>query len=315
MPAHSTSRVRAIFAGTPEFAVPALRALHAHSQIDLVAVYTQPDRPSGRGRRAKLGSIKQTAMDLSIPVLQPVSLKPTAEAARFHSHNAELLVVAAYGLMLPREIIEIPRLALNVHASLLPRWRGAAPIQRAIMAGDQHTGISMMRIVEELDAGPVLLQKRCTIGRTETAGSLHDKLMRLSAEALTAAIDDWLTDQTTETSQDEAKLVYADKITADDRPLDWSRTAAELERQVRALNPSPVATMNHGAERLKVWSADVVAGSSSKPAGTVVAIGEIGIDVMTGDGMLRITRLQPDGKRAMSATDFINGFQRLLPVN
>ncbi len=314
MHANQTTRVRAIFAGTPDFAVPALRALNAHPNVDLVAVYTRPDRPSGRGRRAKLGSVKQAAMELSIPALQPASLKSIAEADRFRSHNAELLVVAAYGLMLPQEIIEIPHLALNVHASLLPRWRGAAPIQRAIMAGDQYTGISMMRIVEALDAGPVLLQRRCAIDTMETAGTLHDKLMLLGAQTLTAVIDEWLADQTKESPQDEAKVIYADKITAADRPLVWTRTAAELERQVRALNPTPIATMELGAERIKVWSADVVAETSSKPPGSLVAVGERGIDVATSEGILRITRLQPDGKRAMSATDFINGFQRLLPV-
>lgn len=315
MHANSTAPVRAIFAGTPDFAVPALRQLHAHPQIELVAVYTQPDRPAGRGRRAKIGSVKQTAIDLSIPLFQPSSLKATEALDRFRSHRAELLVVAAYGLMLPSEIIEIPRLALNVHASLLPRWRGAAPIQRAIMAGDRHTGISMMRIVEALDAGPVVLQRSCTIDAIDTAGSLHDKLMILGAQALQITLDDWLNNRTVETPQDEAAVIYAGKITAADRPLDWSRSADELARQVRALNPSPVATMNLATARLKVWSAEAIEGPSTNPVGTIVAASEQGIDVATGNGLLRITCLQPDGKRAMSAADFINGFHRLLSVN
>lgn len=314
MHANSTTRVRTIFAGTPDFAVPSLQALHAHPQIDVVAVYTQPDKPAGRGQLRKHGSVKQAAMDFSIPVLQPTSLKSAAETVRFQSYSAELLVVAAYGLILPQEIIDTQQIALNVHASLLPRWRGAAPIQRAIMAGDQHTGITMMRVVEKLDAGPILLQKRCAITASETAGSLHDKLMLLGAKALTTVIDDWLTGRINETPQNESKAVYANKITTDDRILDWTRSAVQLERQVRALYPSPIATMKLGTERLKVWSADVVAGHSRQPFGTVVATGESGIDIATGDRLLRITRLQPDGKRAMSALDFINGFRRLLPV-
>ena len=173
----------------------------------------------------------------------------------------------------------------------------------------------MMRIVEKLDAGPVLLQKQCTIDAGETAGSLHDKLMHLSAATFTITLDNWLHGQTKESSQDETKVVSADKITAEDRPLDWNRSAVELERQVRALNPSPIATMNIGTERLKVWCADAVAGSSSEPVGKVVNVGDLGIDVATGDGLLRITRLQPEGKRAMSAADFINGFHRLLQVS
>jgi methionyl-tRNA formyltransferase len=313
--ANSHTRIRTIFAGTPEFAVPALRQLHAHSGIELVAAYTQPDRPAGRGRQAKVSSVKQAATALSLPVFQPINFKSSVAIDRFRSHRAELLVVAAYGLLLPKAIIEMPRLALNVHASLLPRWRGAAPIQRAIVAGDRFTGISMMRIVEALDAGPVLLQRRCQIERSDTAGSLHDKLTTLGAEALTDAIEQWLDDSVVETPQDVAKVVYAAKITATDRPLDWSNSADYLARQVRALNPTPIATMKLGTARLKVWSAEAIPDSSPGPAGTVVATSERGIDMATSDGLLRITRLQPDGKREMSAAEFINGFQRLLSSN
>jgi len=306
---------KAIFAGTPEFAVPALRQLHRHPGIELVAVYTQPDRPAGRGRREKPSAVKKTAIELALPVMQPASLKPPAEIESFAAYNAELLVVAAYGLLLPEAIIEKPRLALNVHASLLPRWRGAAPIQRAIMAGDRETGISMMRIVEALDAGPVLLQRCCAIDDTETAGELHDRLSVLGAACLSTTLDDFLAGRLNETPQNEADVVYAAKITTADRALRWTRAARELARQVRALNPAPVATMRLGSTRLKVWDAVAIEESTTLDPGNVVAAGETGIDIATASGLLRLTRLQPEGKRPMSAAEFINGFQHLLRSN
>jgi len=315
MHANGTARVRCVFAGTPEFAVPSLRNLQANPWIELVAVYTQPDRGAGRGRRAKLSSVKQAAIDLKIPVFQPTSFKSSTEIDEFRAHDVDLLVVAAYGLLLPNAIFEQPKLTLNVHASQLPRWRGAAPIQHAIMAGDHQTGISMMRIVEELDAGPVLLQRTCTIKDIDTAGSLTEKLSTLGADCLEAIVNDWLHDRIVEMPQNESAVVYAKKITRADRPLDWSRSAKELERQVRALNPTPVATMTLAETSLKIWSASVVQAPSTLPPGDIVAADANGIDVATGDGLLRITRLQPDGKRAMSAAEFVNGFQRLLFVN
>lgn len=313
--ASGTARIRCVFAGTPEFAVPSLRQLQAHPRIDVVAVYTQPDRGAGRGRRAKLSSVKQAATDMGIPVFQPASFKSSTEIDEFHAHDPELLVVAAYGLLLPSAIFEQPKLTLNVHASLLPRWRGAAPIQHAILQGDRQTGISMMRIVEQLDAGPVLLRRSCAIEDIDTAGSLQEKLSTLGAVCLKAVLNDWLQDRVVETPQDESEVVYAKKITGADRPLDWSRSAVQLERQVRALNPAPVATMTLAETNLKVWSANVVQASSNSAPGDIVAANANGIDIATGDGLLRITRLQPDGKRAMSAGEFVNGFQRLLSVN
>lgn len=314
MQANSAPRLRIVFAGTPQFAVPSLRRLHADPRVEVAAVYTQPDRPAGRGRRARPGALKQLAADLSLGVFQPARLTPAAEIEAFRSHAAEVLVVAAYGLILPQAIIEQPRLALNVHASLLPRWRGAAPIQRAIMAGDAETGISIMRIVEALDAGPVLLARSCKIEASDTAGSIHDKLAVLGARCLLAVIDDYLADRIVEAPQNGAEVIVARKITANDRALDWTRGAKMLARQVRALNPSPVATMRLGATDLKVWSAiaieDPVA-ASGQP-GSIVAANDDGIDIATAAGVLRITRLQPEGKRPMSAAEFINGFGRLL---
>ena len=289
--------------------------LHKHPQIDLIAVYTQPDRAAGRGRQEQISAVKQAAKALSIPILQPISLNNTSDIERFRAHRADLLVVAAYGLLLPLAIIEQPLLALNVHASLLPRWRGAAPIQRAIMANDRQTGISMMRIVEALDAGPVLRQQSCTIDDTDTAGTLHDKLTILGANCLQATLDDFLAGKLVEAPQNDADTSYAAKITARDRPLDWHYDADVLARQVRGLNPIPVATAHFGTLKLKIWSAVPMPAETTSVPGTIVVTGSAGIDVATGNGLLRITQLQPEGKRPMSAADFVNGFQHLLPAS
>lgn len=305
---------KAIFAGTPEFAVPSLRELYNHLGIELIGVYTQPDRPAGRGRRQQASPVKRTATELSIPVYQPKTLKAVDEIATFHKLDADLLVVAAYGLILPQAVIDQPGLSVNVHASLLPRWRGAAPIQRAIMAADERTGISMMRVVEALDAGPVLTQVACPIESIDTSGTLQDKLASLGASCLKATIDDYLAGTLTEVPQDERDIVYAKKITARDRMLDWQLGAAALARQVRALNPTPVATAMLGTAKIKVWSASSLPGNRPTAAapGSIATATNTGIDVVTGKGLLRITELQPEGKRAMSAADFLNGFPHLL---
>ncbi len=312
MQTDDSNRLGVVFAGTPEFALPSLQRLRSHRRIDIIAVYTQPDRPAGRGRRPQPSAVKQTAIDLSIPVFQPASLKPRGEIEAFQSLGAQILVVVAYGLLLPPAIISQPRLVLNVHASLLPRWRGAAPIQRAIMAGDEETGISIMRIVAALDAGPVLLQRSCKIDDSDTAGVLHDKLARLGADSLEAAIDDLLNDRLVETSQEEGEAVYAPKISAEDRVLDWTQDARELARRVRALNPAPVTTTQFKTTKVKVWSATAVDAAPGNQPGTIVAANDDGIDIATAHGVLRVTRLQPAGKRCMSAAEFINGFGQLL---
>jgi methionyl-tRNA formyltransferase len=303
---------KTVFAGTPEFSVASLRVLDAHREIDLVGVYTQPDRPSGRGRREKFSPIKSAAIELNLPVFQPATLKDDAAIEAFRELAAELLVVAAYGLILPPEVLTQPKLALNVHASLLPRWRGAAPIQRAIMANDSVTGISMMRVVAALDAGPVLMQCSCPIEPSDTGGSLHDKLAKLGAQSLKRTVDDFLQDKIRETPQDESAVVYAEKITSADRVLDWHLAAEVLARQIRALNPSPVSTAKIGTLEVKVWAAIAVHKESNMVPGTVVAFSEQGIDVATGNGILRITQLQPAGKRAMTAAEFMNGFRQML---
>jgi len=309
---HFKQPPRAVFAGTPDFAVPSLERLCAHAGIDVVAVYTQPDRAAGRGRKARTGPVKQTALSLSLPVFQPTGFGDSEAITAFLALEADLLVVAAYGLLLPRAVIEAPLLSVNVHASLLPRWRGAAPIQRAIMAGDAETGISMMRVVEALDAGPVLMQRAIEIDHTDTGGSVHDKLAVLGAQCLDRTVDDFLADRILDTPQDQTLVTYAAKITAGDRRLDWSQDAAALVRRIRALNPSPVATALFGDTSVKVWDAEAGTLATDRRPGEIVSLTDDAISVATGQGVLRITRLQPPGKRPLSAAEFINGFRSLL---
>lgn len=306
------ARPRAIFAGTPEFAVPSLECLARHGGIEVVAVYTQPDRRAGRGRRAQASAVKRVAESLSIPVVQPQTLKDPEAQAEFAAFEADLLVVAAYGLILPDAVLAAPRLAVNVHASLLPRWRGAAPIQRAIMAGDTETGISMMRVVAALDAGPVLSQRSCPITPTDTGGTLHDKLAVLGAACLHDTVGDFLAGNVDETPQDERLVCYAQKITAADRVLDWAESATALARRVRALNPIPAATMTLQETPIKVWEAVALDARVEAAPGRIVACSDHGIDIATADGLLRVIRLQPPGKRPLSAAEFVNGFQALL---
>ncbi len=303
----STSSARILYAGTPEFAVPALSAL-IESAHEVVAVYTQPDRPAGRGRRLTPSPVKQLALDAGLPVRQPTTLKDAAAAAELAAWDADLLVVAAYGLILPQPVLDAPRLGcVNIHASLLPRWRGAAPIQRALLAGDTSTGISIMCMEAGLDTGPVYSLTPLEIGAADTGGSLTKRLAALGAEALLAALPGILAGSASPTPQDHAAATYARKLTKDEARIDWARPAPELERAVRAFDPWPVAQTRLGDEVLRIWAAYVpVDASTSQEPGRVLATGVGGIDVATGDGILRITELQPPGKRRMAARDFLN---------
>ena len=303
----STSPARILYAGTPEFAVPALSAL-IESAHEVVAVYTQPDRPAGRGRRLTPSPVKQLALDAGLPVRQPATLKDAAAAAELAAWDADLLVVAAYGLILPPTVLDAPRQGcVNIHASLLPRWRGAAPIQRALLAGDTHTGISIMRMEAGLDTGPVYSLTPLAIDAADTGGSLTARLAALGAEALLTALPAILEGSASPTPQDEAAATYARKLTKDEARIDWARPALELERAVRAFDPWPVAQAQLGDEVLRIWAACVpVDASTGGEPGRVLAPGARGIDVATGDGVLRITELQPPGKRRMAARDFLN---------
>ena len=298
--------LKIIFAGTPEFAVLALSALLG-SPHRVVAVYTQPDRPAGRGRKLMPGPVKKLAQEKDLPVYQPARLKSEEDLARLESQGADLMVVAAYGLLLPARVLEAPRLGcVNIHASLLPRWRGAAPIQRAILAGDRQTGISIMQMDAGLDTGAVLHTLGCPIGPRETGGSLHDKLAALGARALMEALPGIAARSIVPREQEQAAASYARKLEKSEARLDWSRSAAELDRQVRAFNPWPVAQAELAGNVVRIWDALPLRGRPQGRAGAVIGDGPAGIDVATGDGVLRIMKLQMPGKRVLAAADFLN---------
>jgi len=299
--------LRIVFAGTPEFAIPPLEALIG-SGMPPIAVYTQPDRPAGRGRRLTASPVKETALAYGLPVYQPQTLRKPEPLEKLRGLHADLMLVAAYGLILPQGALDAPRLGcVNVHASLLPRWRGAAPIQHAILAGDEASGVTIMRMEAGLDTGPMYLVKRVPLEARETGRSLHDKLAILGASALLEAMPGILDGSLTAEPQDDVRATYATKLTKEEAEVDWSRTAVELDRMVRALNPWPVAQTRLQGVPLRLWESEPCPGEPSTAApGTVIATGKAGIDVATGGGVLRITRLQPPGKRPMSAAELLN---------
>ena len=295
-----------IFAGTPDFAAEALQALLG-SEHRVIAVYTQPDRPAGRGRKLVYGPVKQLALDHRIPVRQPKSLKGEAEQAELRALGADLMVVVAYGLLLPQAVLDAPRLgSINIHASLLPRWRGAAPIQRAILAGDGESGVTIMQMEAGLDTGPMLYTLRCPIHAEDTGGALHDRLAELGAQALLEVLPKLAAGEIVPVVQDDALANYAKKLDKEESRIDWSQSAQEIERMVRAFNPWPVAQTDYQGKAMRIWEAGVVEGASDAPPGTVVTATKEGIDVVTGSDLLRIRQLQLPGKRAMAAADFLN---------
>jgi methionyl-tRNA formyltransferase len=299
--------MRLVFAGTPEFAAVALRALLERGH-DVVSVLTQPDRPSGRGLRESYSPVKQLALKRGIAVRQPVSLRDSTVQTDLSDLGADVWVVAAYGLLLPRAILELPRLGcLNIHASLLPRWRGAAPIQRAILAGDTETGISIMRMDEGLDTGPVYLRRAVPIRAHDTAGSLHDRLAEVGAGAICEVLDALAADALRAEAQASEGACYAPKLTREDAHIDWSQPAAQLERLLRALDPAPGAYTTHAGSILKIWSGRTSAGRESAPPGTVLAAGPAGIEIQCGDGSLIVTVLQRAGSRRLEAGPFLSG--------
>lgn len=300
--------MKIIFAGTPDFAVPALQMLIA-SDYDVVAVYTQPDRPAGRGRKLQVGPVKSLAISAGIPVYQPANLKQQYDIAQLQAFDADLMVVVAYGLILSQRVLDIPKLGcINIHGSLLPRWRGAAPINRAIMAGDKETGVTIMRVVKQLDAGDMLHKSVCTIGERETASELHDRMMMMGADGLRETLGMLENQQLKPEKQDEALVTYAHKLDKSESVLDWTKSASDLERQVRGLNAWPVAQTQLQDKVMRVWRAEVVAEKTTETPGTILNDGKH-IDVATGKGVLRLLEIQLPGKKRLSVTDFLNAHQ------
>ena len=294
------------FAGTPDFAVFCLRLLVA-SACRISLVLTQPDRPAGRGRRVTPSPVKREAREHGLKVRQPRRLDSGAVPEDW-GNIPDLLVVAAYGLLIPPWLLDWPRFgAVNVHASLLPRWRGASPVQYAILAGDRETGASIMRMDAGLDTGPVYSRRTLAIQAGETAGMLHDRLARLGAELLVETLPGILSGDLVAEPQDNAMATHAPRIAKTDGVLDWSASAVELERRVRAFNPWPVAeTRTASGERVRIWEAVATDGRSQAPPGSVIRAGADGIDVATGAGVLRVRSLQRPGGRVMSAGDYVN---------
>ncbi len=297
---------RLVFAGTPDFALASLEAL-VESGRTPVAVLTQPDRPAGRGKKLRASPVKAYALARDIPVLQPATLRDDAIVAEFAALEPDLLIVAAYGLILPQNVLDIPTHGcLNVHASVLPRWRGAAPIQAAILAGDEATGISLMQMEAGLDSGPVFHVETLDIAETETAGELHDRLAALGGAMLVDKLDDIIAGRLAAQAQDESLVTFAPKIATRDAEVNWTLSAAEAARRVRAYNPFPGAYFFAGDNRIKVWRATPVDGTA-RP-GSVLQADSEAVIVACGIDALRLDELQLPGRRRVPAAEFVGQF-------
>jgi len=305
-------RVRVIFAGTPDFSVGVLEALNQAGH-DIVGVYTQPDRPKGRGRIISACPVKEKALELGLTVFQPDSLKDINSQNELNSLNADVMVVVAYGQILPNEVLQMPKFGcLNIHASLLPRWRGAAPIQRAIISGDNQTGIGIMQMDKGLDTGDILLEKTCDITDVDTAKTLHDKLAILGAQGIVEALNN--IGQLTPTTQDEAGITYAKKLSKDEAWIDWSKSAIEINQQIRAFNPYPIAQANAESDKfdskvLRILSASVVSETYAKNPGEVIECTKGSCIIATGNGAISLETVQLAGKKALNIKDFTNAYK------
>ena len=304
--------MKVIFAGTPDFSVGILEALYQAGH-EIVGVYTQPDRPKGRGRVLTACPVKEKTLALNLPIFQPNSLKDSETQAQLKSLQAEVMVVVAYGQLLPLEVLEAPKHGcLNIHASLLPRWRGAAPIQRAIISGDKQTGIGIMQMNEGLDTGDILLEKICDISDTDTAQSLHDKLADLGAQGIVEALDN--INSLSPTPQDEAGVTYAKKLSKDEAWIDWNKSAVAINQQIRAFNPYPIAQANATSDKfdakvLRILSASVINKTYNAKPGEVIKYGKGTCVVATGNGALSLQTLQLAGKKVANIKDFTNAYQ------
>ncbi len=298
--------MRIAYAGTPEFAVPPLIAL-LDSRHDVVGVLTPPDRPKGRGRHVTASPVKLTAQEHQIPLSQPQSLRDGAALADLREWRPDVLVVVAYGLILPQAVLELPRLGcVNIHASLLPRWRGAAPIQRALLAGDRETGVTLMLMEAGLDTGPILLQEAVPIRATDTAGSLHDSLSKLGAGALLKALDALESGSLTPRPQPREGVTYAAKISKSEAVIDWAQSAEEITRKIRAFNPWPIAETPLDGEQIRVYAASVLPTPPTQAPGTLALTRDGDVIVACGVGTLTLTEVQRPGRRPISGRDWAN---------
>jgi methionyl-tRNA formyltransferase len=306
--------LRVVFAGTPAFAAEHLTKLLA-SEHEVIAVYTQPDRPAGRGKQLTASPVKAVAQEHAIPVSQPVSLRSPEEEAALEALKPDVMVVVAYGLLLPKNILDVPAFGcINVHASLLPRWRGAAPIHRAIEAGDQETGITIMRMDEGLDTGAMLMIEKTSITASHTTGTLTDELETLGAKTLISTLDALPALLNEAVDQPEGGITYAHKISKTEAIIDWSQSTASITQKVRALNPAPGCFTLLGDQRIKLWEASAVSngGGANTTPGTIISLNKEGLTVSTGDGLVSITRLQLPNKKPLSIADLVNGNPALL---
>ncbi|KXO08158.1 Methionyl-tRNA formyltransferase [Moritella sp. JT01] len=309
-----TKPLRIIFAGTPDFAAKHLSAL-LNSEHEVIAVYSQPDRPAGRGKKLKPSDVKQLAVSHDIPVYQPVSLRNEEAQQELATLNADLMVVVAYGLILPQVALDTPRLGcINVHGSLLPRWRGAAPIQRAIWAGDAETGVTIMQMDIGLDTGAMLHKVTCPIADDETSASLYDKLAELGPQGLLETLTQISNNTAVAEVQDDEQANYAAKLSKEEANIDWTQSAVAIERQIRAFNPWPVSYTQIAEQNVKVWQANASEDVTDAQPGTVLAATKKGIQVATGYGVLTLLNLQLAGKKAMPVQDILNARKEWFTV-
>ncbi|MCG9641914.1 MULTISPECIES: methionyl-tRNA formyltransferase [Vibrio] len=298
--------LRIVFAGTPDFAARHLAALLS-SEHEVIAVYTQPDRPAGRGKKLTASPVKNIALENNIPVYQPENFKSDEAKQELADLNADIMVVVAYGLLLPQVVLDTPRLGcINVHGSILPRWRGAAPIQRSIWAGDKETGVTIMQMDIGLDTGDMLSIATLPIEATDTSASMYEKLAGLGPDALVECLSDIASGKAVAEKQDDELANYAKKLSKEEARINWSDDAAHIERCVRAFNPWPMSHFEAAENSIKVWQSRVAEQTSDKPAGTILQADKTGIYVATGQGVLVLEQLQVPGKKAMSVQDILN---------
>ena len=296
--------MKVIFAGTPDFSVPALQAL-INSEHQVIAVYSQPDRPAGRGRKLTTSAVKQKALENNIPVYQPANFKDKADQQTLADLNADIMIVVAYGLILPEIILNTPKHGcLNIHASILPRWRGAAPIQRAIEAGDPETGVTIMQMDKGLDTGDMLAMLTTEITLQDTAQTLHDRLSNLGSKALLQTLAEITTSKLIPIKQDEELVTYAHKLSKAEAEINWDEDAQTIIKKIQAFNPWPVAFTNFQGKPLRIWQAEFLRNSPAEGGGGVKTVNKVGIEVFTAKGTILLTSVQPTGKKAMSAYDF-----------